>query len=226
MSSLFLTGLIGSASHCAGMCGPFVLSQTAARLERISPDRMNEWRRLTGAALIPYHIGRATTYGTLGAAAGAAAGTLGAWAGFRFLAAALLTVAALFLLGMALPRLKAMLAGESGEGWWGRSVGRLARPLFSSPTGWRGWGLGVALGFIPCGLLYAALAAAAASGGALSGGLAMLAFTAGTVPALVIVGAVGHFAVTQWRAALLKWSPLLLALNAGVLGFMAWQLAT
>ena len=26
--SMFLAGLIGSASHCAAMCGPFVLAQT------------------------------------------------------------------------------------------------------------------------------------------------------------------------------------------------------
>lgn len=226
LSSLFLTGLVGSASHCAGMCGPFVLSQTAARLEKVSAARMSEWHRLAGAALAPYHLGRATTYAALGAVAGAAAGTLGAWGGFRFLAAALLGLAALFLLGMAVPRLKALAGGgANGESWWSRSVGRWARPLFASPTGWRGWALGVALGFIPCGLLYAALAAAAASGDALTAALGMLAFTAGTVPALVTVGAVGHFAVAHWRAALLRWSPLLLVANAGILGFMAWQLA-
>lgn len=227
LSSLFVTGLVGSLSHCAGMCGPFVLSQTAARLEQVPASRMGEWHRLAGAALVPYHLGRATTYAALGAAAGAAAGALAGWGGFRFLAAGLLAAAALFLLGMAVPRLKAMLGGGpgGGEGWWGGTLGRWARPLFATPTGWRGWLLGVALGFIPCGLLYAALVAAAASGDALAGALAMLAFAAGTVPALVVVGAVGHFAISHWRAALLRWSPLLLTLNAGVLGFMAWQLA-
>lgn len=226
LSSLFLTGLIGSASHCTGMCGPFVLSQVAARLERIPVSDMSEWRRLSGAALLPYHLGRATTYAVLGAVGGAAAGVLAGWGGFRFLAAGLLAVAALFLLGMAVPRLKLLLGvAPSGESWWSRSLGRLARPLFSSPTGWRGWLLGVCLGFIPCGLLYAALAAAAATGDALAAAFGMVAFAAGTVPALVAVGAVGHFAVSRWRAPMLRWSPLLLAVNAGVLGFMAWQLA-
>lgn len=227
LSSLFVTGLIGSASHCAGMCGPFVLSQTAARLERIPVERMSEWRRLSGAALVPYHLGRATTYAGLGAIGAAAAGALAGWGGFRFLAAGLLALAALFLLGMALPRLKTLLGGgtATGESWWSRSVGAWVRPLFATPTGLRGWLLGVSLGFIPCGLLYAALAAAAAAGDPLAGALAMLAFWAGTVPALVAVGAIGHFAVSRWRAPMLRWSPLLLAANAGVLGFMAWQLA-
>lgn len=226
LTSLFLTGLIGSLSHCAGMCGPFVLSQVAARLERVPVERMSEWRRLSGAALLPYHLGRATTYAGLGAVGALAAGTLAGWSGFRFLAAGLLLAAALFLLGMAAPRLKALASGGAGgESWWSRSVGRWAKPLFASPTGLRGWALGAALGFIPCGLLYAALAAAAATADPLAGAFAMLAFAAGTAPVLVAVGAVGHFAVSRWRQPMLRWSPLLLAANAGVLGFMAWQLA-
>lgn len=226
LTSLFVTGLVGGVTHCTGMCGPFVLSQVAARLETVPAQRMSEWHRLSGAALVPYHLGRATTYAALGAAAAAAAGMLaGAGGGFRWLAAGLLGLAALFLLGMAVPRLKALWAGEAaGEGWWSRTVGRWARPLFASPTGVRGWLLGVALGFIPCGLLYAALAAAAASGDPLAGAFGMLAFAAGTVPILVAVGMAGHFAVGRWREPVLKWSPLLLVVNAAMLGFMAWQL--
>ena len=82
----------------------------------------------------------------------------------------------------------------------------------------------MALGFIPCGLLYAALAAAAAGGNAIAGAAGMLAFAAGTMPMLVIVGTVGQAAITHWRAPLLRLAPALLVLNAGMLGFMAWQL--
>lgn len=224
LTSLFLTGVLGSLSHCAGMCGPFVLSQVAARLEALPAARMSEFRRLDGAALLPYHLGRATTYTGLGALAGWAAGALAGWGGFRYVAGILLVVAALFLVGMAVPRLKGMLGGGGGESWWSRHVAGLARPLFASPTGWRGWLLGVALGFIPCGLLYAALAAAAASGDSLAAAMAMAAFAAGTVPVLVAVGTIGHFAIGQWRQQVLRWAPLLLVANAGMLGYMAWAL--
>lgn len=224
LTGLFLTGLIGSVSHCVGMCGPFVLSQVAARLEALPAARMTEFHRLSGAALIPYHLGRATTYAGLGAVAGWAAGALAGWGGFRYVAGGLLVLAALFLLGMAMPRLKTLLGSSAGESWWSRHVAGLARPLFASPTGWRGWLLGVALGFIPCGLLYAALSAAAASGDPLGAAFAMLAFTAGTVPALLVLGVAGHFAIGQWRSAVLRWAPLLLVANAGMLGYMAWAL--
>ncbi|CAA7616121.1 conserved membrane hypothetical protein [Candidatus Terasakiella magnetica] len=226
IGGLFVTGLVGSLSHCGGMCGPFVLSQTAARLQAIPLERMTEARRLAGAALLPYHLGRATTYGLLGALGGSFAGILGGAPAFRWLAAGLLILAALLLLGLAIPGLKALTGRAGGETLWSARIAHLARPLFASPTGVKGWLLGVMLGFIPCGLLYAALTAAAASGTAIAGAAGMLAFTAGTIPMLVLVGAIGHAAIAHWRAPLLQLAPVLLFLNAGVLGFMAWQALT
>ena len=225
--ALLTAGLVGGVTHCAGMCGPFVLAQVTARLERVPAARMSEFHRLAGAAVLPYHLGRATSYAAVGAVAATVAGHVAALPGLKWLSVALLGFAALFFLGYAVRGLSAWVPAFDGAArrWWGDRVARLARPLFGNPTGWRGYGLGVALGFIPCGLLYAALAAAAATGDAVAGGLAMLAFAAGTVPALMAVGAVGHFAITRWRGPMLRWSPLLLAANAGILGFMAWQLA-
>ena len=225
LSGLFLTGLVGSLSHCAGMCGPFVLSQVAARLEAVPASELREWHRLSGAALLPYHLGRATTYAGLGAVASGAVGSLAGWGGFRYLAALLLGVAACCLLAMALPGLRALLAdAPAPAGWWSRGLGRWAAPLFARPTGGRGWLLGVLLGFLPCGLLYAALAAAAASGEALAGALAMIAFAAGTLPMLLLVGLLGQAAAGRWRQPLVKWAPLLLVANAGMLGAIALQL--
>jgi hypothetical protein len=41
--ALFLTGLLGSVSHCVGMCGPFVLAQAACRLGEFPAAGMREW---------------------------------------------------------------------------------------------------------------------------------------------------------------------------------------
>jgi sulfite exporter TauE/SafE len=43
-------------------------------------------------------------------------------------------------------------------------------------------------GWLPCGLVYAALAMAATTGSAINGGLTMLAFGAGTLPAVMGAG--------------------------------------
>ena len=52
-----------------------------------------------------------------------------------------------------------------------------------------GVGLGAIWGFVPCGLVYAALTLAATAGGALGGALTMLAFGAGTLPVMTLIGA-------------------------------------
>ena len=61
---------------------------------------------------------------------------------------------------------------------------RLAGPLASSNGPAARYALGVVLGFLPCGLLYGALAAAAGTASTGKGALAMAAFAGGTMPAL------------------------------------------
>lgn len=225
IASLFLAGLVGSTTHCVGMCGPFVLSQTVARLEAVPAGELREFHRLAGAALVPYHLGRATTYVILGTLAAAFAGRVISLGELRWLPPVLLTLAALFFLAYALQRLPACLPGRGdGGGWWARRVDPLVRPLFARPLGWRGYVLGLALGFIPCGLLYGAIAGAAASSDALAGAFAMLAFTAGTVPALLVVGLAGHVAGARWRGLALRFAPALMLLNAAALSYLAWQM--
>lgn len=228
--ALLTAGLVGGTTHCAGMCGPFVLAQVSARLERVPLSAMSEFRRLTGAAVLPYHAGRATTYALVGALSASVAGHVGALPGLRWLSVALLALAALFFLDYAtrgilswLPKVPS-LGGNGVQRWWAERVSGLARPLFGNPTGWRGYGLGVALGFIPCGMLYGAIAVAAASGSALTGALGMAAFALGTVPSLLAVGLAGHIAGRTWRTAVARIAPAIMLVNAGVLGWMAWKL--
>lgn len=228
--SLFMTGLVGGLAHCSAMCGPFVLSQVGARLEGVPASRMREWHRLAGAALLPYQMGRLTTYSLLGVAGASLAGSLGSLTGLRWISALLLGLAALFFVGYAIPRVKALLPGQGagggggGEGWWSRHVGRIAKPLFAAPTGGRGYALGLLLGFIPCGLLYGALAAAASTGDPVAGGFGMAVFALGTMPTLFGVGLAGHVAGTHWRGILAKGAPVLLVLNAAILSWMAVSL--
>ncbi len=227
--SLFMAGLVGSIGHCVGMCGPFVLGQTVARLEATSATEMREWHRLAGAALVPYHLGRLTTYTALGAAAAAVAGEVIDLTGLKWLSAILLAAAALLFIGYALERLGVSLSRRSNRssaatGWLSRQIAARARPLFARPVGWRGYALGIALGFIPCGLLYGALAAAAASGSALSGAFGMAAFALGTVPTLIAIGWAGHVAGQQWRGVVARVTPVLFLINAAALSWLAWSM--
>jgi hypothetical protein len=131
------------------------------------------------------------------------------------MSAALLVVGAGFLLLQALGF--ALNAGAP----LGLAVTRFATPLSSSSWPLARYGLGVVLGFLPCGLIYGALGVAAGTGSAWRGALVMGSFAAGTVPALVAVGWGGHFLrrrlqdVARWIAV-----PLLFA-NAALMVALA-----
>lgn len=186
--AMFLAGLAGSLVHCIGMCGPFVLGQVIADADR--PTRRTgygEWQRLAGAALAPYHLGRFTTYAALGAVAGQATSLFASTMNFRWLSGVLLAGAAVLLILQALG-LSLGTGGGTGVSAGRGMLSRLAAPLAGATGHGARYGLGVLLGFLPCGLLYGALAAAAGTASASRGALTMAAFALGTVPALIAVG--------------------------------------
>lgn len=218
MSALFLAGLAGGATHCAGMCGPFVIAQAAAVADKAAAGG---WvARLSGAALLPYHLGRGIGYGALGAAAGGLAGVVALGTGFRFVLAGLLGAAALLMFAQASARIAAMLPKLPAP----RLPAMLERhlgALIAAPTGLRGVALGLMLSALPCGLLYGALAAAAATGSVLGGALAMLAFVAGTMPALMGVALLGRFFGRRAGPGMRVAGAALFALNGVMLAAMA-----
>lgn len=180
--SLFVAGLAGSLVHCVAMCGPFVLGQVIGDVERAPARTYGEWRRLAGAALVPYHLGRTTTYTLLGAIAGQATALFASTSTFGWLSGGLLVVAACLMI------VQALGLALGGAGALGNVFARLAAPLAAAHGSAARYGLGVVLGFLPCGLLYGALAAAGGTASAIEGALAMAAFALGTVPALVVAG--------------------------------------
>jgi sulfite exporter TauE/SafE len=218
MGALFLAGLAGGATHCAGMCGPFVIAQAAAAADRAAACGM--LARLSGAALVPYHLGRLLGYGALGAGAGGLAGVVAFGTGFRFVLAAMLLLAAVLMFAQASARVAALLPRLPAPRLPGALQARLAG-LLAAPTGLRGVALGLMLSALPCGLLYGALAGAAATGSALGGALAMAAFVAGTVPALIGVALLGRFFGRRAGPGMRVAGAALFAINGAMLAALA-----
>ena len=80
--------------------------------------------------------------------------------------------------------------------------------------------LGLLLGFLPCGLIYAALLKAMATGSAYAGGASMLAFGLGTAGALF---ALGLFS-SAIRIRLNRWGSQLAAAGVTVMGaLLIWR---
>jgi sulfite exporter TauE/SafE len=187
-------GFFGSG-HCVAMCGGISCALTAGlpQTVRRSPLRMLPF-------VIAYNLGRLISY----MLAGALFGIIGARAGV------LLPPSWAHGVGIAISIAFVIALGLYLGDWWrglaaferlGSKLWRYLQPLggrFLPVTRWRGaLGVGLLWGWLPCGLVYAALALALVSGGALAGALTMLAFGLGTLPALISLGFAG-----RWLAAL------------------------
>ncbi|MBI4892441.1 MAG: sulfite exporter TauE/SafE family protein [Acidobacteria bacterium] len=202
-------GLISSL-HCSQMCGPIVLSYSLAG-------------RGGAVSHLAYNLGRIASYMLLGAIAGAAGnavGVMGRLAGFErttaIVAGALMVVAGILMSGI-LPKSGLVRIEKIGvAGFFKRSLGR----LFSSPHPLSRLALGAIFGFLPCGLLYAAVLQAVATGSALSGALSMGAFGLGTAAALL---AIGLFS-TSLGARLGRWNMALASVSVVLMGaLLLWR---
>ncbi len=196
-------GLLSSFGHCLGMCGPLVASFGLVA-------RPGQGAARAAAAQLPYHLGRVTTYAAIGGvlgATGAFVNVAGRLAGLADVAAVLAGLLMVLLgLGAAgasltLRRLEARASGR---------VLALARPLLAGGPS-RLYPLGLALGFLPCGASWTFFLGAAASGGPVPGFLMALAFGIGTVPGLLLLGALGALLGQRARGILYRLGGLLVA---------------
>jgi len=186
LATVFIAGLLGS-THCVVMCGGL-----ATALATAPGPGARSWRPLL------YQLGRLMSY----CAAGALAGALGFAAGSAFvlprLEASLRVATAVFVVVIGL---NIALRGVVGWRWlrfpellgaraWRRVAPAIQRSLPREPA-LRALSLGALWGFMPCGLVYSVLLVAAAAGSAARGGVLLLAFGLGTLPAMLGLAQLG-----------------------------------
>ncbi|MBA4148458.1 MAG: sulfite exporter TauE/SafE family protein [Verrucomicrobia bacterium] len=170
----FLLGLVGSL-HCAGMCGPIAIAQ---------PVTGNTTAAFV-AGRAAYNGGRVMTYVVLGALFGVI-GSSFALFGFQRWVSLIAGIAILVVL-LASWRHRANVHISRGVALLKSHLGKLLRRTGFGAT----FLLGNLNGLLPCGLVYAACAGAAASGSAVQGMNYMFAFGLGTVPMMLAVGLAG-----------------------------------
>ena len=191
----FLLGLVGSL-HCAGMCGPLALALPAAG--DTTPGYV--------LGRVAYNAGRIITYCLLGIVFGLA--------GWTFLLAGLQRWVSIAL-GVAL--LLGLFASQRLVRWnpvtlvmdqlKSRMLVLLRRRSFGSLAV-----LGLLNGLLPCGLVYAACAAATTTGGVLAGAQFMAIFGLGTVPMMLAISLSGKLVPLSLRLKLRQAIPVCLLL--------------
>lgn len=183
----FVVGLLGGG-HCAGMCGGIVGALTFGL-----PEHIRQHFPSTLPYQLGYNLGRITSYVVAGAIMGGLGMLLAGIMPIYLAQKALLIVAALFmiLLGLYLGGWWMGLARieKLGGSLWAR-VEPFARRLLPVRSPMQAWMLGMAWGWIPCGLVYSMLVWTVSAGSVAKGAGVMLAFGLGTLPNLFAMGMV------------------------------------
>ena len=196
---------LASSVHCVAMCGPLVLA-----VGRLSPPG----RRGRAVQALLHHTARAAVYVLLAVPGGVAGQSL-VLHGF----ARALAIGAGLLLLVATVGSIWRPAGRIGA-IYSRWLTQMAAPLFRWAASHRVAGplaTGAINGVLPCGLVYAALTTAGATGSAAAAMLMMLGFGAATGGVLVALSLGAGSIPVAWRARLRPLGPIVLATTAALL---------
>ena len=180
----FLVGLLGG-THCFGMCGGIVGALSSGLSLELQTSR---WRLV--AAQLAYNGGRISSYvfaGVLLGLFGQQLGEAGLLQGFplgRMIGGVVMILFGIYLAGW---WQSLLWLEKAGAHLWKyiEPFGRRYIPVRSAAEAFL---LGLVWGWLPCGMVYAVLALALTSGSGAEGGLLMLAFGLGTLPALLTIG--------------------------------------
>ncbi len=195
----FVTALLGSG-HCLGMCGPLVAALSLSSPELRAP-------RVGVAFHLLYSAGRIVTYTAIGGLVGWFGSALAYTQNLVVVTAVALILSDLFIIVVglatagALSRLNVMGLNFPAPT---ALITALVTRLAVLPPALRALPVGLLMGFLPCGFLYAMFIAAAQSADALTGAVTMLAFGLGSVPALLLFGSTAGWLSGKARGRMLQ----------------------
>ncbi len=209
MNSIFLAilgglsiGFMGSF-HCIGMCGPLALSLPIQHLNTLNKN----------IAIVLYNIGRAFTYGILGVLFGLIGHSFNFFKIQQWLS---ITMGVLLLVAI-LYSLFGTIRIDFIDKLTQKVQMRLGQYLSNKNSTFAFFNIGILNGFLPCGLVYVAIAASIATGNVLHSSLFMFSFGLGTLPIMALTMMFGKFISLNTRKYIRKLSPYVMILVAVLL---------
>jgi hypothetical protein len=199
--SAVILGLAGSL-HCVGMCGPIALSVPLTMAQGL--------RKYIG--LLLYFTAKSLMYACMGFVLGLLGQQI-ALAGFQ--QALSITLGIAMLLFSLITFFRSSLFHTNRLSVF---IGNKLSPVMGYFIGRAGnassFMLGLLNGLLPCGLVYVALSAAIATGGAASAALFMLVFGLATIPLMLTLVIFTTRISIQYRTAVRRWMPAFTAMVA------------
>lgn len=200
------------------MCGGFVMAYSSAKIDTSTSSLLQFFSHLS------YNLGRISSYMFLGILFGAL-GSIFTFSAklngyFYFVIGLLMVLMGLSMMG----KIKFLTSLESTIAF-NPTIKTLFSKLIHSKSLISFYGLGLLNGFLPCGLVYFFLAAAATSGSWLNGGITMVLFGFATMPAMLGLGfVVGFLKGSGFREVMIKIASLIIVgygLYMAYLGYSA-----
>jgi hypothetical protein len=190
-----------SSLHCIGMCGPIALA--------LPVHQMPPGKKLL--SILHYNLGRVITYATLGALFGMIGQTF-RFFGFQQILS--IVIGVLILVGLFASKLPAFakLGGRFYKPF--SALKNKIAALFRKKTFRSFLAIGFLNGLLPCGMVYVAIAGAAATGMIYKGALFMAAFGIGTLPLMAAASYYIHLAGIRARNIVRKAVPVTVAIMA------------
>ena len=181
----FVMGLFSSL-HCLGMCGSIIGTLTLSLRQEI-----RESKSLLFPFVFNYNLGRILSYSVAGLFAGGLGHVLSwpfaeeyAYRAMQIFSALVMAGAGLYLSGW-FPKFAYI---ERIGGFFWRRIEPYGRRLMPVESRFQALAFGMVWGWLPCGLVYVALALAATTSDIVRSTLTMFAFGLGTLPAVMGVG--------------------------------------
>jgi sulfite exporter TauE/SafE len=193
IAAAILMGFLGSF-HCVGMCGPIALA--------LPLNRTSGFTKTYGALL--YNSGRVFIYTCLGLWFGLV-GKGVVIAGYQqFLS---ISAGSIILIFFLFSRLKPNTSLSFLTGYISK-LKELLRGQFRKNSNTSLFITGILNGMLPCGLVYLGIAGAISTGDAFNGGIFMLLFGMGTLPAMLTIPLIGHWVSLDIRNRIRKLMPV------------------
>jgi sulfite exporter TauE/SafE len=196
---VFVIGLVASVSSCIAVTGGLLVAVAAKYNETTA--NLTPMRRMK--PLIYFNTGRVLSYTLLGGAIGALGSTLTL---SPEVTGALTIIASAVMILLGLQMLKLLPALTRFLPTMPKAVGHYIHDLAERDANDGAFGLGAAAFFLPCGFTQALQLYVLAKASFTVGALTMLAFSLGTLPALLSLSAVSSLATGSFQRHFLKFA--------------------